>query len=261
MKILFIGDIMGSGGRKLVQKYLPGLKEKYSVDLVVANIDNLAHGKGATPKTVRSMRNAGIDVMTGGNHVFDRREMMEKIDDFPEVLRGANYTGEVPGKFICTGEVNAVPYLVATFMGQTFMGSFESPFNAYTNYMGNNFQDIPVKIIDFHAETTSEKQAFGYYLKGRVSAVIGTHTHVQTADEHILPGGTAFITDVGMTGPHNGIIGMDAESVMPRFLQGLPTRFEPAAGRHMFHGCVFEVDDESGKALSIERISLAGDLA
>lgn len=256
MRVLFISDIMGEGGRKAVKALLPRLRSENGIDLVVANVDNLSHGKGCTRKNLKEIRNAGVDAMTGGNHVFDRREMMEEIDSIDYLARGANYSGDVPGSFIVRGEADGVAWMVSTFMGQTFMGSFENPFNVFDNRIGNNFQDVPVKIVDFHAETTSEKQAFGRHLDGRVSAVIGTHTHVQTADERILPGGTGFITDAGMTGPHDSIIGMSVQSVMPRFLTGLPTRFEPARDGILFQGVQLDIDDESGKTESIQRISI-----
>ena len=255
MKVLFIGDITGSSGRKIVAEELKQLKDTHEVDLTIANVENAAHGIGVTPKIVRQLSEMGVDVMTGGNHLFDKKEIIDELVDFPYLLRGVNYFGEVPGNFSFTGKVGDTPYLVATFIGRTFMGTYDSPFHRFDSFI-RDFDNIPVKIVDFHAEATSEKIAFARYVDGRVSALIGTHTHVQTADEQILPQGTAYISDVGMTGPHDGIIGMNTESVMPRFLTGLPTRFEPAEGKTKLHAVILDIDDVTGKAHSISRVSV-----
>lgn len=254
MRILFIGDITGSSGRNILKEHLPSLKEEYAVDLTIVNVDNAAHGLGVSPKIARSLRELGVDVMTGGNHLFDRKEVVPDLDDMPWLLRGANYSGEVPGAYVYIDECNGIPFLVTHLIGRTFMGTYENPFTQYDKVIEEHGKDIAVRIVDFHGEATSEKLAFARYVDGRASAVIGTHTHVQTADEQILQYGTAFITDVGMTGPHDGIIGMQTETVLPRFLTGLPTKFEPATGNVQLHAVVIEIDVESGIAKSIERI-------
>ena len=256
MKILFIGDVTGEAGRKAVSTLLPSIQKKYQVDVTIANGDNAAHGLGITPKVARKLLNLGVDVITGGNHLFDRKDILPELEEFPQLLRGANYPSQVPGEYIYRGKVGETLFAVVTFLGKTYMGNYESPFISSDSVLAEIGEDVKVVIVDFHAEATSEKVAFGRYLDGKVSAVLGTHTHVQTADEQILPKGTAYITDVGMTGPHNGIIGMATETVLPRFLTGLPTRFEPAKGESKFHGVVMEIDNQTGKAVKIERLSI-----
>jgi metallophosphoesterase (TIGR00282 family) len=258
MKFLFIGDLVGSQGRKLVIKHLHKLQATHKIDVTIANVDNAAHGKGVTRKILTSLTELGVDVFTGGNHLFDRREIYDDLADFPQLLRGANYPGDVPGKPYYIGEFGSQQYIVTHLIGQTFMGSFENPFHCIDKLLRERAAKIPIRILDIHAEATSEKIALGRHLDGRMSAVIGTHTHVQTADERILPSGTAFMADVGMTGPHDGIIGMSTDSVLPRFLNGLPTRFEPSSGDPQLHAAVIDVDNKSGAALSIERISIKG---
>lgn len=256
MKILFIGDITGEAGRKAVSAWLPDLKEKLGIHLTIANADNAAHGLGITPKVAKKLLNLGIDVLTGGNHLFDRKDIIPELESLPRLLRGANYPSKVPGEYIFQGEADGSPFAVVTFMGKTYMGQYESPFISSDSVLREIDPSCKTIIVDFHAEATSEKVAFGRYLDGRVTAVLGTHTHVQTADEQILAKGTAYITDVGMTGPHSGIIGMATETVLPRFLTGLPTRFEPARGEAKFHAVVIDVENETGKAREIERICI-----
>lgn len=254
MKILFIGDITGKSGREIVGEELPRLRQEFQPDLVIANADNATHGLGISPKTADELFSLDIDVMTGGNHLFDRKEIIEYLPGQPRLLRCANYPEEVPGEAVFIGKAGNVPYLVTTLVGRVFMSPYESPFKTLDWLLEERGKGIIIRIVDFHAEATSEKLAFARYADGRVSAVIGTHTHVQTADEQILPAGTAFITDVGMTGPHGGIIGMATETVLPRFLTGLPTRFEPAMGMVQLHGLFLEIDDNSGMATTITRI-------
>jgi metallophosphoesterase (TIGR00282 family) len=256
MRILFIGDITGGAGRKIVQAHLEKLQSRYDIDLTIANVDNAAHGLGITPSIARQLHDIGIDILTGGNHLFDRKEIIPELNELPFLLRGANYSAEVPGGSYYIGKVADTNYVVSHYIGRTFMGTFESPFTSFDTLVSEVADNIPVRIVDFHAEATSEKMAFGRYADGRASAIIGTHTHVQTADEQILPGGTAYITDVGMSGPHDGIIGMTTDSVLPRFLTGLPTRFEPAKGRVMLHAVVVDIDSNDGSARSIQRISI-----
>lgn len=254
MNILFIGDITGEPGRAAIAAFLDPLRQEFAIDLTIANVDNAAHGLGVTPKIARDLLARGIDILTGGNHLFDRKEMLPEIGDLPRLLRGYNYPGEVPGAGVYIGMAGEVPFMVTTLIGRTYMGIYENPFSAIDEILEEHGVDARVRIVDFHAEATSEKIAFARYVDGRVSAVVGTHTHVQTADEQILPIGTAYISDVGMTGPHDGIIGMSTGTVLPRFLTGLPTRFEPAEGQIRLHAVVIDVDESTGSARSITRI-------
>lgn len=254
MKLLFIGDVNARPGRQILKDFLQPLKEEYSIDLVVANVENAAHGIGISPKLADEILELGVDVMTGGNHLYNVKEIVEYLPAQPRLLRAANFPSSAPGFAHFVGESDGVPYFVATLSGRTFMKPLDCPFQAFDSLVKYDASGIPIRIIDFHAEATSEKVAFGLYADGRASAVIGTHTHVQTADERILPGGAAYITDVGMTGPHNGVIGVQADAVIQRFITGMPTRFEPADGDVMLHAVVIDIDEASGRARSIERI-------
>lgn len=255
MRMLFIGDVTASVGRGILEKLLPELLEEYAPDLIIANVENAAHGLGITPKIADRFIRLGIDVLTGGNHIYDRKEILDYLPNQPRLLKPANYPRDTPGHAVYIGEAGGAHCLVATLVGRTFMPPNDSPFMAFDRLVNSVGADIDVRIIDFHAEATSEKVAFARYVDSRASAVIGTHTHVQTADEQILPGGTAFITDVGMTGPHDGIIGMSSDTVLRRFLTGMPTHFEPAEGDARLHAVIVDIDQKSGRALSIERIS------
>jgi metallophosphoesterase (TIGR00282 family) len=255
VKVLFIGDINARGGRELLARLLPGLRQEYAPDIVVANAENAAHGLGLTPKIADELFALGIDVMTGGNHLYDKKEIFEYLPNQPRLLRPANMPGEVPGAQFFIGEAGGVRYFVATLVGRIFMQPVDCPFRTFDVLVKNEAAEIAVRIIDFHAEATSEKIALGRYIDGRASAVIGTHTHVQTADEQILPGGTAYITDAGMTGPHESVIGVQSEIVIQRFLTGLPARFEPAEGGLKLQAVVVDIDEATGSARSIVRIS------
>src|ERR1700691_6181434 len=229
MKIIFIGDIVGSPGRQIVTDRLADIVQSRQIDLVIANGENSAAGFGITPRIAEELFAAGIEVLTGGNHVWDRKEILEYIPQQPRLVRPANFPEGNPGSGLYVGTArNGVPYAVLDLQGRVFMASNDCPFRAADRDLARIPAEVRVIFVDLHAETTSEKIAIGWYLDGRVSAVIGTHTHVPTADEHVLPGGTAYITDAGMTGPHDSIIGMNKEGALQRFLDAMPARFSVA---------------------------------
>jgi 2',3'-cyclic-nucleotide 2'-phosphodiesterase len=255
MKIIFIGDIVGSLGREIVSDRLADIVQNRQIDLVIANGENSASGFGITPRLAEDLFTAGIDVLTGGNHIWDRKEIMAYIPQHPRLLRPANFPDINPGTGLYLGTArNGVPYAVLNLQGRVFMAANDCPFRAADRELSRIPAEVRVIFVDIHAETTSEKIAMGWYLDGRVSAVVGTHTHVATADEHVLPGGTAFQTDVGMTGPHNGVIGMDKTAILRRFLDGQPARFEVATGDVQMNTVLLDVDETSGRARSIERV-------
>ena len=257
MNILFIGDIVGRPGRELIRKGVRALAEKHEADLVIANAENAAAGFGITKDIGDTILEQGVDVMTSGNHIWDKKEVLEYIVTEPRLLRPANYPAGVPGRgsYVArTGDGREVG--VINVMGRVFMTPIDDPFSLGTREAARLRARTPIVLVDMHAEATSEKIAMGWHLAGKVTAVVGTHTHVQTADDQILPGGTAYITDVGMTGPHDGIIGVEREPVINRFLTGLPSRFEAAKGMPKLHAVVITADTTTGEATSIERISL-----
>jgi metallophosphoesterase (TIGR00282 family) len=255
MKILFIGDIVGSLGREIVSDRLADIVETRQIDLVIANGENSASGFGITPRLAEQLFAAGIEVLTGGNHMWDRKEILEYISQHPRLLRPANFPEINPGSGLFVGTArNGVPYAVLDLQGRVFMATNDCPFRAADRELARIPSEVRVIFVDFHAETTSEKESMGWYLDGRVSAVIGTHTHVATADEHILPGGTAYQTDVGMTGPHNGVIGMEKTAILRRFLDGQPARFEVATGDVQMNTVLVDVDETTGRARGIERL-------
>lgn len=257
MQILFIGDIVGRPGRRAVRELLPGLVKDHGVDLVVANAENAAAGFGVTRDTVDELTECGIQLLTTGNHVWDKREVLGFIDEYPNLLRPANYAEGCPGIGHAVVKTAAsIPVAVVNLVGRVFMHPADCPFRAAKGLLGGLRQQTPVIIVDMHAEATSEKQAMGWFLDGEVSAVLGTHTHVQTADETILPRGTAYITDVGMTGPLNSVIGIEKEMIIDRFLTGMPCRFEVARGDVRLQGAVVDVDPQTGRARSIQRVNL-----
>lgn len=262
MRILFIGDIFGRPGRTIVRERLPELVRAQAIDLVIANGENSAAGFGITPGLVDELFELNIDVITTGNHVWDKREIIEFFQMVDgnhsparRVLRPANYPKDLPGWGMYQGQKGKIPYAVLNLQGRVFMASNDDPFRTADRLL----QEVESKIIlvDFHAEATSEKISLGWYLDGRVTAVIGTHTHVPTADERVLPKGTAYITDVGMTGPYDGVIGVKKELVVDRFLNGMPVRFEPASGDVRFSAVIIDCDEKTGRARSIERIMLS----
>jgi len=252
MNILFIGDVIGSPGREKIADCLPLIKEQYNIGLTIVNGENAAGGIGIVKKTADEIFAAGADVITLGNHAFDKKEYVEVIDH-PNIVRPANYPELVPGRGFCIVAKTAV----ISIMGRFNMPSVDSPFTASENIL-KKLSDInpapKIIIVDFHAELTSEKIAMGYFLDGRVSAVIGTHTHVQTADERILPEGTGYITDVGMVGGLNSVIGVEKGAVIKRFLTGMPVRFEVEKEDIFINGVVLSVDNKTGKCTKIERI-------
>ena len=256
MNILFVGDIVGKPGRELVRRGLRALVEEHEVDLVIANAENSANGFGITKEIGDTLLEWGVDVMTSGNHIWDKKEAIEYIASEPRLLRPANYPAGVPGRgsYVAqTGDGRAVG--VINVMGRVFMLSIDDPFAVVQREIEAIRHRTRVIIVDFHAEATSEKIAMGWHLDGKVTAVFGTHTHVQTADERILPGGTAYLTDAGMTGPHDGIIGMEREPSLGRFLNAMPSRFEPATGNPRLNGVVVQADDRTGRASAVTRIS------
>lgn len=244
MRVLFIGDIVGSPGRQIVRDRLPDIIEHQHIDLVIANGENSAAGFGITPRIAEELLQHGIDVLTGGNHSWDRKEIFEFIPHEPRLLRPANFAEGNPGSGLYIGTAkNGVKYAVLNLQGRVFLSPNDDPFKKADCELAKLSADVAFVLVDIHAETTSEKIGFGWYLDGRVSAVVGTHTHVTTADERVLPEGTAYITDVGMTGPHDGIIGMDRHAIIKKFLDGLPTRFEVAAGDIQMNAVLIETDD------------------
>ena len=252
--VLCVGDVFGEPGRKAVQTLLPRLRKQYEVDLAVVNVENAAAGFGVTPLIARTFLDQGVDVMTSGNHIWDRKEVIGYIVKENLLLRPANYPPGTPG----TGSVvvKAGPHKVAVLnmMGRVFLPHLDCPFRKADEEIPRLRQDTPIIIVDMHTEATSEAQAMGWYLDGRVSAVVGTHRHVQTADERLLPHGTAFITDLGMTGPVDSVIGVEPALAISRFLTQMPNKFEPAKGPAALHGAVIRIDPDTGRALSIERL-------
>lgn len=260
MNILFIGDVVSSLGRKMVKEYLPKLKEKYRPHVTIINGENAAGGKGITEKIYRGFLEAGAQVVTLGNHTWDNREIFEFIDEAKYLIRPANFPENNPGKGIVYLKMNTEEIAVISLQGRTFLPPNACPFQTADELIREARERTPIIFVDFHAEATSEKQALGWYLDGRVSAVVGTHTHVQTADHRILPQGTAYMSDVGMTGPYDGILGMDREIVLRRFLTGMPARFEtPKSGRAQLSAVAIEIDKKTGMAKKIEPILINED--
>jgi metallophosphoesterase (TIGR00282 family) len=257
LTLLFIGDVFGKLGRDLVRLGVPKLVRKYDITCVIANAENSAGGFGITRETGEELLAAGVDLMTSGNHVWDKKEALDYIPLEPRLVRPANFPAGAPGEgsaVMRTSQGEEVAVL--NVMGRVFMHAIDDPFSLATREAARLRARTPIVLVDMHAEATSEKLAMGWHLAGKVTAVVGTHTHVQTADEQILPGGTAYITDVGMTGPHDGIIGVEREPVINRFLTGMPARFEAARGMPKFHAVVITVDTTTGHATAIERLSL-----
>ena len=261
MKLLFLGDIVGRPGRDLIRRHVRALATHHGADLVIANGENAAGGAGITRENMLEILSSGVDVITTGNHVWDKRETLEFIGNEPRLLRPANYPEGTPGagSYVVAAK-NGVRVGVINVMGRVFLHAIDDPFRAAEREIARVRGDgAQVIFVDMHAETTSEKIALSYYLDGMVTAVIGTHTHVQTADERILAGGTACLTDVGMTGPHDGVIGIEKAAIIGRFVSGLPARFETASGDPKMHGVVIDVDESNGRATGITRLSLTED--
>lgn len=251
MLVLAIGDIVGQPGRKAVHELLPQMRQQYRPDIIIANAENAAGGFGLTSAIARELIEDGVHVLTSGNHIWAQKDIIPELDSEMPVLRPLNYPPGVPGRgYLITGQT-----MVVNLMGRTFMSDIDCPFRAMDKLLEEVKARPPVVIVDFHAEATSEKMAMGMYLDGRVSAVLGTHTHVGTIDSQILPRGTAYVTDIGMTGPADSIIGDDAESVLQRFLTGMPHRLSVGKGKPVFNAILVKVDGKSGRAIAIERIS------
>jgi len=257
MNILMVGDVFGEPGRAAVAKHLARLRQEHAIDFCVVNVENAASGFGVTPAMARQVLEQGADVMTSGNHIWDRKEIVEYITKENLLLRPANYPAGTPGVGHVT--IKAGPHRVAVLnlMGRVFMNPIDCPFRKADEVVPELRKETPIVLVDMHAEATSESVAMGWYLDGRVSAVVGTHRHVQTADERVLPGGTAYITDLGMTGPTDGVIGVDREIILQRFLSQMPVRFEAAKGPAALHGVVIVVDPDSGRATAIRRLRVA----
>lgn len=260
IRLLFLGDIVGRPGRELVRKGLQSLIEHHGVDLVVANAENAAAGRGVTREIGDQLLGWGVDVMTSGNHIWAQRETADYIGTEARLLRPANYPAGVPGNgsYLARTEAGR-PVGVINVMGRVFMQELDDPFKRVLEEIDLLRGRTRVILVDFHAEATSEKVAMGWHLDGKVTAVIGTHTHVQTADEQILPGGTAYLTDAGMTGPHDGVIGVEKNAVVDKFLRGMPVRMETASGNPRLNGLLIDADEATGKALSVRRLSLSAD--
>jgi len=254
MNLLFIGDIVASPGRRIVAEVLPGLISSERIDLVIANAENAAGGFGVTPLVAEELFTLGVDVLTTGNHIWDKREIYEYLDRQPRLLRPANYPGNSPGSGLHVGRGrNGVEAAVLNLQGRTHMLAIDDPFRKADDLLASLDPAVKVRLVDFHAEITSEKMAMGWYLDGRVSAVIGSHTHIPTADTRILPGGAAYQTDAGMTGPYDSVIGIEKDVILRRFLTGLPVRMEAARNKVELHSVLVEVDETTGRALSVRR--------
>jgi len=253
LNILFVADVVGRPGREAVKALLPGLRRELNVDLAIVNGENSAAGFGLTAKLARELFAAGADVITTGNHVFDQREFVQELPHLERVLRPANLPPEAPGTGSCVVHAGEVPVLVVLLMGRLYMLDIDDPFRAADAVLAAH-PDVKVVFVDMHAEATSEKQAMGWYLDGRVSAVVGTHTHVPTADARLLTDGTAYCTDAGMVGPRDGVIGMDKENILKRFRTAVPHRFEVADGPVTFNSVLITIDSLTGHAKKIQRI-------
>jgi metallophosphoesterase (TIGR00282 family) len=254
IRILFIGDVVGNPGRKILNKLIPTLKRELSIDACIANCENAAGGSGITYVIAQELYKSGVDAITMGNHTWSKREITSFIDTDPKIIRPANYPDGLPGKGSTIITVNGKKIGIINVMGKIYMDSLDCPFKASEREMEYIKSQTKVLVVDMHAEATSEKCALAWYLDGRVSCVFGTHTHVQTADERILPCGTGFITDVGMTGPYEGIIGVEREQVLQKFLTHMPVKFEVAKGNVQFNAVVVDIDEKNGRTIRIERI-------
>ena len=258
MNILFVGDIFARPGRRVLEKLLPIIKKQHSINFTIANCENAAGGFGVTPAIADELLNLGIDVMTSGNHIWSNGDIAEYLGKTNRLIRPLNYPKGNPGRgFSIIKTESGHKVCVVNLSGRVFMGSMDCPFKAIDEVLPSIKEDTKIIVVDIHAEATSEKKALGFYLDGRVSFVVGTHTHIQTADEQILPGGAAYITDVGMTGPHDSVIGVKKEIIIQKFLYQRSQRFEPSTDGIRINAAVVAVDEESGKATSIVRLNQA----
>jgi metallophosphoesterase (TIGR00282 family) len=255
-----IGDIVAKPGRKVIEMNLPSLIEKYNLDFVVANAENVAHGFGVTPDTADELLRMGIDVLTSGNHIWDKKEIIDYMKGDSRLLRPANYSKYVPGKgHIVALSRKGIKVGVINLQGRVFMGPSEDPFAIGQELVNQMRKETPIILVDMHGEASSEKQAMGWFLDGKVSAVCGSHTHVPTADQRILPGGTAYVTDIGMTGPYDSIIGVEKEQIIQKFLDQMPTRFEPAKENPIMQSMLIQIDEQNGLSQTIQRITVRGE--
>lgn len=257
MKVLMIGDVVAKPGRIAVLERIQDLREQHQIDLAIMNAENLAGGFSVTPSLCEQLFSSGIDVMTSGNHIFDKKEAVDYIRKQPRLIRPANYPPNTPGSGCWIGEVKGAKVAVMNVMGRVFMPPSDDPFRVINSLLDSLPADTSVRVVDIHAEATSEKVAMGWHLDGRVSAVLGTHTHVQTADERILPGGTAYLTDLGMTGSYAGVIGMNKADVIARFTSVPAKRAEHSSGDVRICGAVIEIDETTGQAKGIQRLNLS----
>lgn len=255
MRILFFGDIVGKPGRLILRKRLPELREEYRADLIIANGENASGGIGLSGDTMRELFSSGIDILTSGNHIWKHKEMYNLLNNEPRIVRPANYPEGVPGTGLIVHELeNGTKIAVINLLGRTFMNDIDCPFQKVQELLKQVPKDVRIRIVDFHAEATSEKKALSFFVDGQVSAVIGTHTHVQTADAMILENGTGYITDAGMCGVEKSCLGMDPKVIIDRFMTGLPQRFKIAKGTAHINGLFMEIDDESGQCREIQLI-------
>ena len=258
MNILFIGDIFASGGRGIIADNLNPLITEHKISLAIANAENSAGGFGITPLIAEELLALGLDVLTGGNHSFDKREIHDYLNTQPRLLRPANYPNGLAGSGVYTGKArNGVPFAVINLQGRAHMTNIDCPFKKADTLLMNLDPEIKIRFVDFHAELTSEKVAMGWHLDGRATAMIGTHTHIPTADTRVLPGGLAYQTDAGMTGPYDSVIGVEKQTIIRRFMTGIPGRMEAARHGVELHGVVIQADEHTGKALAIERVHRA----
>jgi hypothetical protein len=259
VNLLFIGDIFGSPGRHIVRDHLEDIVKSNQIHLAVANAENAAGGFGVTPAIAQELFGYGLDVLTSGNHIWDKKEVFDYLGSQPKLLRPANYPAAVPGKGVVRLPArNGAECAIINLQGRTYMPPTDCPFRRADEILAS-LDDVRIRFVDFHAEVTSEKMAMGWHLNGRVSAVVGTHTHIPTADTRILSGGTAYQTDAGMTGPYASVIGVETEIVLRRFMTGLPVRMEAARKSVELHSVIVEIDDKTGKAVSIRRHTVNGD--
>ena len=256
MRVLILGDVVARPGRMAVLDRIQDLREQNQVDLAIMNAENVTGGFSITPPHAEQLFGAGIDVMTSGNHIFDKREVVSYIAKQPRLLRPANYPPQTPGSGMWVGEVRGVQVMVLNLIGRVFMQAADDPFRTADEMLAKLSPEVKVRLVDMHAEATSEKAAMGWYLDGRVSAVVGTHTHVQTADERILTKGTAYLTDIGMTGSYSGVIGMAKDDVINRFTSALHKRAEHSTGDVRICAALIDVDETTGRAREISRLSL-----
>ena len=260
MNILFIGDIFAHAGRTLVADHLKDILQSNSIDLCIANGENSAGGFGITPQVAEELFSLGIDVLTGGNHSFDKKEIFDYFPTHPRLLRPANYpVGTLGSGLVILPSRSGIQCAVINLQGRTYMPGSDCPFRKADELLASVAGGVKVRFVDFHAEVTSEKMAMGWYLDGRVSAMIGTHTHVPTADSRILPGGTAYQTDAGMTGPYDSVIGVDKDIILRRFLTSMPIRMEAAKGKVELHSVIIDVDEATGRSRQIRRHAITGE--